>query len=202
MKIFKKKNHAVYVTETDRQVTEAEPLLPDNGGNHCLWPQPGFKIIAYTTELVYSTGPEDMPESEASDVSRSKKEKTKEYSLNLSGHANNMIKTKKEFRSFSEYINLDVDWNKEKIAFYTECTTYKHGKLDSDYTLMGLSLSADGKTLCLGYRSTFYGVCQGVVQLPEWYSSKINTYAIVIPGTVEKITSITCYFGSDCSGIP
>lgn len=200
--IFKKKKQVEHLIEPDTQIIEAEPLFIDHSRQNCLWPQPGFKVINYKSELVYTISPENQQRAIPSDSTKSERKTAKEDAVNLSGYTNRIIETKKEFKPFSDYINLEIDWKKEKIVFYTDCYTYKHGKLDSDYILMGMAISAEGKTLCLGYRSTFYGVCQGVAQMPEWYSFETNTYAIVIPNTVETITSNTCHYGPDCSEIP
>jgi hypothetical protein len=200
--IFKKEKHDEDLIEPDTLIIEAEPLYNGHSRNNCRCSRPGFKVMNYRTALVYSTDPGKVHGATPSDFTKSKRKKAIKNQVHLSCYTNRMIETKKEFKQLSDFISLEVDWKKEKIAFYSNCSTYKHGTLDSDYVLTGLSVSTDGKTLCLNFRSTFYGVCQGILQLPEWYSFETNTYAIVIPGTVEKITSCTCHYGPDCSNIP
>jgi hypothetical protein len=177
-------------------------LLPvPPGSNYCPWPPPGFIEIGYRAALVSSTGYGNTPDDLLANSHPVKNEKTGKHA-DLSGYANRMIETRKELRQLKLGIDLDIEWKKEKVTFYTTGRTYKHGQLDSDYILMGISVSADGKTLCYGFQSTFYGICQGIEQQMEWYSFNTETFVAVIPRSVEKITSTSCHKGPDCSEIP
>lgn len=167
----------------------------------CIWPTQGFKEITFRSIEVESKSAGEYP-SILSDWMYEPGNERRVRRINWALLEDNMINGRREFRPFRKQIKLEVDWRKEKITFYTNSTTYKFGNLESDYLLMGVSISEDGKTLCLGYRSAFYGVCQGICQQPEWFSYGSATYAIVIPNTVEKIITTSCHFGPDCSEIP
>ena len=186
----------------DTLVVEIQPELNPYDRNHCLWPLPDYRAIYCRTELVSAYGERNNIAELSIDPSLSEQKKPDKSLPDLSRYTNGIITSPKEYKPLKQYLNLEIDWKREKVAFYTISASYKHGILDSDSRLMGVSISADGKTLCLGYRSTFYGVCQGIAQLPEWYSFEIATYAIVIPNTVEKITNSWCHSGPDCSNIP
>lgn len=167
----------------------------------CTWPMQGFTELLYRTAEVSTACAGERPYTLSFSTLECKEEK-KDQPINWSLLENNMISTRKEFRPFRKQIDLDIDWRKEKISFYTNSTTYKFGMLESDYLLTGISISEDGKTLCLGYQSTFHGVCQGIAQQTEWFSHASSTFAVVIPKTVERIISTSCYYGPDCSEIP
>ncbi len=170
----------------------------------CIWPHSGFEEITFRAAIVSSSGSGGLcaiPE-RILDLGYGKKNQKRERQIDWSLLENNMIESRKEFRALIGHLDLEVDWKTEKLSFYTTSSTYKFGALDSDYVLMGIALSEDGKTLCLGYLSTFHGVCQGICQQPEWFSHTSSSYAIVIPNTVEHITSTSCYFGPDCSEVP
>lgn len=169
--------------------------------NICKWPMHGFTEIEYRTVEVSSSCAGERPFTAAQGPLDCSQEK-KATSINWSLLEDKMISSRKEFRPFRKQLDLDVNWRMEKVTFYTNSTTYKFGVLESDYLLTGVSISEDGKTLCLGYQSTFHGVCQGIAQQSEWFSNASTTFAMVIPKSVEKIISKSCYFGPDCSEIP
>lgn len=169
--------------------------------DYCAWPPPGFNVIHCRSAFVYSLGSNPIP-IEVFPGQEQAKKKIKRKKMKLDTHPRGIIDSKKEFRKLSVQLELDVNWKTEKVTFYTTSRTYKHGQLNSDYTLMGASLSEDSKTLSLGYQSTFHGVCQGIAQQAEWYSSESSIFALVIPASVEEITSMTCHRGPDCSNIP
>ncbi len=170
------------------------------------WPQATFYDIDCRVELVSTKRSGNsiciMPVVIAGADGNSLAVESEKEAIDFSLLNNNMISSRKEFRPFADRIDLKLDWKREKITFYTNSVSYKHGQLDSDYLLVGVSISEDGKTLNLAYQSTFHGVCQGIRQLTEWYSYETTSYALVIPSTVEMITSTSRYLGPDCSEIP
>lgn len=186
-------------TDTFTLIEEAYIIGPDQ--NDCVWHPPGFQLITCKSALVYSAGQGSQTELVPYDIEL-KKDKLRKKRMDLSGYNEGMIESRKDFKKLSAHIDLKVDWKTEIVTFYTTYRSYKHGQLDSDYVLMGTAISADGKTLFMGYLSTFHGVCQGIAQQAEWYSSETSTYALVIPATVEEITNASCYRGPDCSDIP
>ena len=140
----------------------------------CLWPPPGYTLIQVQGVLVSKSGGpgNTVPATtEQEPVQR----------VDLSGLKNNVIYTKKDFLPLKDKVKVDINWKNQKLVFSTDAVVYKLGAAYSDYILTGISVSADGTTLCLGYRSTFYGVCQGIAQLSQWFSCENRIYAIVIP---------------------
>jgi len=166
----------------DSKVPLVEPV-PELNGLQVAWPQPGFHEIGCRSEEI----------SESDGISGL---------CMIVMPSGGMITNRKEYRASGLDLEVQVDWQKEQLAFYTMGITYKHGRLDSDYFLTGIAISGDGKTLCLAFHSTFHGVCQGIAQQSEWYSHESATYALVIPATVETITRVSTHSGPDCSGIP
>lgn len=201
-RIFKKHelNEYFQVADTPVTITDINPEGLEE--DICIWPPPGFKEIYCKSELVAKTSSGDRSIEIYATLDTTIIMSIPDNPIDLSMISNNMISTKNEFTPFAKRIKLEVDWEIEKLTFYTNSRTYKHGHLNSDGYLMGVSISEDGKILCLGYSSRFHGVCQGIAQQPEWYSDETETYAIIIPGTVERIMEISCYFGPDCSEIP
>ena len=186
----------------DTLVVEIQPELTPYDRNHCIWPLPGYRVITCRSEVVSVSGSGRDRFEPLMDAALSEKKEPERDPVDLSQYTSGMVNSRKAYKPLKKYLNLEIDWKREKVAFYTSSTTYKHGDLDSDSMLTGVSISADGKTLCFRYRSTFYGVCQGIAQQMEWYSHETTTYAIVIPNTVEQITCTWCHSGPDCSNIP
>lgn len=200
--IFKKQE-----LNEDCQVADNLAVIPEkefNGHkeNICIWSPPGFKEIDYEFELVSTFGnSKNNPHKKFIYLDYKKSDLTNDL-IDWPLLLNNMMYSKKELKPYALKIKLKINWKTQKLTFYRNTVTYKHGKQDSDIYLIGVSLSEDEKTLCLGYRITSQAVCQGIRQLPEWYFCEHKIYALLIPKSVEKIIDTSCYFGPDCSGIP
>jgi hypothetical protein len=120
--------------------------------------------------------------------------------INYSSLEGKVISTKKEF---TELLHLDenkVNWKKNNVFIYAEFNSYKNGKLDSDKHLSALAQYK--KTLFICFTSTFHGVCQGIEQIDDLFTSSYYINYVIIPKNLTNIKTIMCNKGPDCSGIP
>lgn len=121
--------------------------------------------------------------------------------LNIELHEGKLIESEKQFLMITGK-NSEIDWTKEKVLIISENTVYKLGKLENTTKFMGVAIAKDNSVIFTGYKNTFHGVCQGIAQLSEWFSSEESFYAVTIPRSIDSTSNYYCYEGPECGDIP
>lgn len=94
----------------------------------------------------------------------------------------------------------DIDWSSRRLYVVEESTTYKLGSIESRSSLSGVYQTADA--LYIGQTWAHLGPCQGIAQLPEWFSYHLRYLVLLIPRVPEKIVRFDIQSGGCPPDIP
>lgn len=183
------------VAQEIQSVNDVSIELP--GKRVCNWPPPNSD--QYNSKVIY-IGHTTHYQENADDYQRIDDDSEVDL-LNIELQEGKLIESEKQFFEITGK-NSEIDWTKEKVLIISENILYKLGKLENTTKFMGIAIAKDNSLIFIGYKNTFHGVCQGIAQLSEWFSSEESFYAVTIPRSIDSTSNYYCYEGPECGDIP
>jgi hypothetical protein len=161
--------------------------------NHCHWPPATYTKIDYKLRLLgeyYQGGAHPFMDNSQTSLKR-----------DCAYLCNKFIHQAADFNKHFGFDTKEVDWETEKIIIVSNSLTYKFSSPDYKSETMGI-VQVDSQ-LVIGVKNVKLGPCQGIhVEYQEYSNLNTYYYAILPKSAPEKIQSVYCYEGPDCSGIP
>jgi hypothetical protein len=111
-----------------------------------------------------------------------------------------LIDTPRQYAGIFNTESEGIDWKTQRVYVVEELTVYKFKNIDSRTTLSGVYRSPNA--LYIGLTSTHLGPCQGIAQLPEWFSYHRRFVVLRIPRVPERIVTFSNAVGGCPPDIP